>query len=244
MTTDIKPQLTEHHQDDDIAQYRDLCVSAVVGLILGVLSAAALVDPLMWFVPLAGIAVCGLALRKIARADSVLVGRKRALAGLVLSVIFGTAAVAEYTTYRALVRREGQQFAKEWFDLLAARQPQKAYQFTMPPGDRHPTDDTLWGFYRDGPRWHRQLLTYVEQPLVRTLVALGPNALVRYYATDGQTSDGERDILTQAFAVTLDDAGQRKTFFVGLTLHRHHLDDGQAAWKIFDMHTTFKPPGT
>ena len=131
MTTTAKPGLTEHHQDDDIAQYRQLCVLAVVGLILGLLSAAALIDPLTWVVPGAGILVSWLALRRIARAEAGLAGRKAALAGLLLSVLFGAAGAANAITYRALVRQQGRRFAEEWFELLLARQPQKAYQLTI-----------------------------------------------------------------------------------------------------------------
>ncbi len=239
MTADAKPHLTEHHQDDDLAQYRETCGLAVVGLILGLLSIAALVDPLAWLLPVAGLVVSWLALRKVTQAAPVLAGRKAALLGLIFSILFGAAGVADYVTYRNLVRRQGQRFAKEWFDLLAARRPQEAYQLAMSPADRHPLDEQLWQFYRDAPRNHRELLNFVEQRLVRTLIALGPNALVSYYGTDGQTSGGERDTVYQRFAVTFDDAGQRKTFFVGLTLYRHHLEDGQTVWQVADTQTDF-----
>jgi len=243
MSSHTKPQLTEHHQHDDIAEYRAMSVSAVAGLVLGLLSAAALVDPLAWLVPLAGVLLCALALRKIALAAPALIGRKAALAGLVLSVLFGTAAVAERVTYRSLVRNEGQRFARLWFELLAERDPKKAFQLTLAPRERHPLDEGLSRFYREGPRWHRMLLDYVERPVVRTLLALGPNAVVRYYETDGQETEGDRDKLYQVFAVTFDDAGRKTTFFVGLALHRVKLEDGPAVWQIFDTHTDFKPEG-
>jgi len=244
MTAENRPQLTEHHQNDDIAGYRELCVTAVVGLVLGVLSATALVDPLMWFVPVVAAVVSAVALRRIARSESVLVGRKRAMAGLMLAVLFGVAAVTDYTVYRHLVRQQGQRFAEEWFALLMAGEPQKAYQYLMPPDERHPPDGDLWKFYRESDHYHRQLLAFAKRPEVRTLVALGSNALVRYYETDGQMSSGERDELFQAYAVTYDDAGKRKTFFIGLTLTRHHLDDGRAAWQIIDVHKDFTPYGS
>jgi len=242
MSTYTKPHLTDH-QDDEIAEYRALSVSAVVGLILGLLSVLALVDPLVWLLPLAGVLVSALAMGKIARAAPALTGRKAALAGLVLSVLFGSAAVTDWVTYRALARSEARQFALLWFELLAQREPKKAFQLTLPPRERHPLDEGLTQFYREGPRWHRLLLDYVERPVVRTLLALGPRAVVRYYETGGQESGGDRDKLYQVFAVTFDDGGEKKTFFVGLTLHRIDLESGRAAWQIFDTHTGFTPEG-
>jgi len=243
MSDHVKTQLTEHHQDDDIAEYRAMSVSAVAGLILGLLSAVALVDPLAWLIPLGGVLLCVLALQRIARAAPALIGRKAALAGLVLSVLFGTAAVADRMTYRALMRSEGQRFARLWFDLLAQRDPKKAFQLTLAPRERHPLDEGLTQFYREGPRWHRMLLDYVERPVVRTLLALGKNAVVRYYGTGGQETEGQRDKLYQVFAVTFDDAGRKTTFCVGLTLHRIELENGQAVWQVYDTHTDFKPEG-
>jgi hypothetical protein len=230
-------------QDDDLAQYRALSVPAVAGLILGLLSVVALVDPLAWLVPLTGVVVSAVALRKIARAAPALTGRRAALAGLVLSVLFGTAAVADWTAYRALTRHEARQFALLWFELLAEREPKKAFQLTLSPRERHPADEGLTEFYREGPHWHRMLLDYVDRPLVRTLLALGPRAVVRYYETRWQQSEGDREKLYQVFAVTFDDGGQKKTFFVGLTLHRIKLESGPAVWQIADSDTGFKPEG-
>lgn len=244
MTAEPKPHLTDH-QDDEIAEYRALSGSAVGGLGLGLLSATALVHPLMWLVPLAGVGLSTLALRRIAEADPALVGRKAALAGLVLSVLFGVAGMADWAAYQALARREGRQFAEHWFELLARQDPQKAFQLTLSPRYRQPLDEGLAAFYREGPRWHRELLDYVERPLVRTLLALGDRAVVRYWGTDGQQSDGERDVLSQIFAVTFDDPdeGRKKTFFVALTLHRVKTDDGRAFWRVYDTATDFKPEG-
>ena len=44
---------------------------------------------------------------------------------------------------------------------------------------------------------------------------------------------GDNDLLNLAFAVTFDDAGTKKTFFVVLPMQRARRDDGKAEWQIF-----------
>ena len=259
-----RPQLTDD-QDAELAQYRALSTLAVVGLIWGLLAPLAMIHPLLWGAPLLGILFSGLALRRIARYAPALVGRKAALLGLTLSLLFGTAAPANRLVYRWLVRREGRQFAFQWFGFLARGQPQKAYQLTLAPKYRQPLDDKLWDFYREGPRWQEELEHYVARPLVRTLlalgeqarasgepirsgptqVAMGEKAVVRYYQTTSQWQTGEGDRVVQVYAVTYqDDQGdERKTFFVALNLQRVKLETGRANWHLDGVRDGFRPPG-
>ena len=105
MSIDHHPRMTDR-QDTEIAAYQSLSMPAVVGLILGLFSPAAMLHPLLWFVPVLGIFFNGLALWSIARNVPAIVGRKAAVVGLVLSVFFGTAAVTDWFVHRQLLRRQ------------------------------------------------------------------------------------------------------------------------------------------
>ncbi len=85
--------------DADIVEYRALCVLAVAALILGLASPLAVVDPLLWTVPICGTIVSAAALWRIAR-NSSLTGRRLALAGLWLSVVFAVAGPVDWRLYR------------------------------------------------------------------------------------------------------------------------------------------------
>ena len=56
--------------DADIARYRALSVLAVAGLVLGLASPSAVLDPLLWAVPICGAIVSTAALWRIARIHS------------------------------------------------------------------------------------------------------------------------------------------------------------------------------
>jgi hypothetical protein len=62
---------------------------------------------------------------------------------------------------------------------------------------------------------------------------LGDKATVRFYDTESQWTDGDRDQVYQTFAVTFPDSDGLKTFFIGLLLQRHvDRPTGLAYWQI------------
>jgi hypothetical protein len=227
------------NRDAEVAEYRSLSGAAVGGLLLGLLSPAALVDPVVWFLPLLGISVSLYALLRIRRNASSLTGRKAALWGLCLSLCFAAAAPSDWCYYRYRIREEAKQYAAEWFDLLAAGRPEKAFQLTLDPKKRQPLDDRLWEYYRNNPDVRRDLDRYVapakkdEKPKpVCTLLALGKSARTQYLdAIDQQTAEG-MEVVSLRYAVTFEEEGAKKTFYLIVQLFRRNGEDGRAFWRI------------
>lgn len=231
-------------QDAAVVEYQAVSILAVVGLLGGLLAATALLSPAMWFVALAGVVLNALALARIAREAPLLLGRKPALAGLILSVFFGAVATADWYTYNELVRREAQQFATLWFDSLRDREPQKAHQLALNPAARHPLDDKLWSVYYEGSEPREDLQAYIERPEVKALMTLGNQAQVRYYACPNQGQEKGNDIVVLVYAITFPEAGAKKTFFLKLVLERHHLaEPSRAEWRITNTEGGVGPDG-
>ena len=86
-------QLSEAHASE-LPDYHPVSGLAVAGLMLGLLSAIALIDPIGWLLPPVGILLSAVALWRIARSSPAMVGRKAALVGLSLSVLLGAAAIS------------------------------------------------------------------------------------------------------------------------------------------------------
>jgi len=241
MSPDIRQFRMAETTDEELAEYRSLSGWAVTGLIFGLLSPLALVDPLLWTVPIAGVFVCGRALWIIKQNAPEMAGRKLALTGLWLVVLSLTAAPADCLYYRWHMRDEARQTALFWFELLAKNRPEMAYQLTLTSQFRQPLDERLWAFYQDADKfkWRTILKNYVapakpdEPPrLVRTLLALGDSAQVRYLKTLDQLYIGSQEVLDQLYAVTFDDSGQKKTFFVSIRLVRECNSINHAFWII------------
>jgi hypothetical protein len=239
MTSPTAPSRRSEERDADVAVYRRVNGAAVAGLLLGLLSPAALVDSVAWCLPLAGIPVSAYALWRIRRNAAELIGRKAALWGLCLSLCFAAAAAADLYYYRYRICQEAKQFTAMWFELLAAGQPERAFQLTVDQKNRQPLDDRLWEYYRNTPLVRTALDHYVapakegEKPqLVRTLLALGKSATVQYLDAPVIFKDVGADILFLRYAVTFDDAGVKKTFILIVQLMRIRTNDGYAFWRI------------
>lgn len=231
MSSHSHPRLTEL-REAEIAEYHPLSKLAVAGLIFGLAAPAAIVDPTLWALPPLGAALNGLALWHVARNAPVLLGRRAALAGLMLSILFGTAAPTHWFGYRWMLRREARQFAEAWFELVRRGEPHKAYQLTIMPTYRQPLDENLWSLYRESPHWRGELESYVSTDLIRGLLTLGQQARVRYYDTEAFRREQGQPIVYLWYAVTYDDAGEKKTFFVNLKLQRVKLPNGRANWRL------------
>lgn len=207
-------------QETQLEQYRALSSLAVVGLVLGLLSPAAILAPALWFVPFAAIPVCVLALQRIADEAPALVGRKAALVGLWLAVAFSVAAPVDWNLYRWMIRNEGRQFSTAFFDFLRENAPEKAHQLYINHYNRRPFDEHLWDSYVNDWDRYQDLKGFVALPAVRALLALGDQAQVRYYDTESQAYNAEDQFLKQVYAVTIPGQEGKQSFFVRLTLKR------------------------
>jgi len=228
--------------EPELVQYRSVSGLAVVGLLAGLLSWLAMLSPMLWGLPPAGLILNAIALRRIAISAPAMVGRKAALAGLLLSAAFSAAGPAQWTTYRWMLRNEARQFGLMWFDFLAKGQPHKAIELRSPPASRPPLDDALWRKYPQNSRARREIEGFVRRPSVRVLLALRDKALVRYYDTEAQWQDRTGDWVYQTFAVTCPVEGQPTTFFVGLVMERSLASsENRAFWHVSSFLDAVRP---
>lgn len=241
----MRPSVPDVHitdaRDLELAAYHPLAGQAVVGLIFGLLSPLALIDPGLWIFPALGVVFGVWALRRIEKNAPELTGRGMAVVGLTLSLLLASAAPADWLVYRKKLREEAREFSAEWFRCLAHDAPHRAYQFTLPPSARRLGESNLWSVYRDSPRLRQHLESYVTTPLVRTLLALGPRAQVRFYDTVSQNTFNGNDQVEQLYAVTFEEAGEKKSFFVDVHTERIRLDTGVSGWRIVQARTGMTP---
>jgi hypothetical protein len=227
----------------ELPDYRPLCIPAIVGCVVGVLSFLALLHPVLWFVPLIGIGVNAYAFMQLASSDR-MIGRRAAQWGIFLSLLFGAAAPLRTLTYQWLERRDAQQTAREWFEAVREGNLYKAHQLGLMPGERRPLDDQLPKVYEQSADLQAGLDSYSKTPVVATLRALGPQAMVRHYQTESVQSDGRQDLVEDVYAVTYDERGQKKTFFIKMSLWRSlRADMGPRLWRVQNPEGGYKPKG-
>ena len=235
-----RPHLAPSHEAQR-EQYHALSGPAVAGLILGLFSIVSLVDPRAAVVAILGIVVSLLALQQIARRSPELVGRKAALAGLLLSLLFGGISLGHCLTYRWLFAHQAQQIGTTWFDLLAAERPELSHQLLLTPEERQKSDGDIWEFYCSSKKWHKSLELYLDRPVVKTLLALGKKATVRPYATEAVDTRAIQNLVVQLYSVTFEQDGRRTTFLVRLVLRRSPNDTTGGGWRIVNLEGGVRP---
>lgn len=223
-------------------EYRSVSVPAVVLTVLAVLSPAALLHPLLWTIPAAAFAIGGAAWLQIHR-NVGRIGRTAAIIGCLVGGFALSAAVAEWAIYRHCLSVESGEFGLQWFAYLADQAPQKAYALTLPPKHRPGLvrDEVVWEFYRAGPQWRRELDAYVKDRLVRTLLALGHDAKVRYLGCEGFGPSGDHRAAYPLFAVTFGEGERKTTFFVRMILEKQMHGPQKGAWRVLRAEGGVRP---
>jgi len=120
---------------DELPSYRPVSALAVIACIGGVCSSAALVAPILWMVPLVGVALSVAALADVARPPAGKAGRLAALAGLALSLGFGAQAATTAAASQWVTARRAEAAARYWFEAVCAGRLADARSMAMGEGD-------------------------------------------------------------------------------------------------------------
>ena len=162
-------------------EYRSLSSLAVVALVLGLCSFAALAGPLLAPIPVAGIGAAVAALVKIRRSAEALTGAGLARCGLLLSCALLVAVPVRDFVRNRMIGGQVDAAAARWTELLtggdfpAAREmlSGQAIHSLLPPqkgpGDTQPTADAVTRTVIDGLK---------VDPLTKLLASRGPATLV------------------------------------------------------------------
>ena len=143
-----------------------------------------------------------------------------------------------------MLSRQGRPVADQWFEYLRQGSPEKSLLLKMAPDYRQPVDagDALWILFRNDEQAKRDLRAFVQRPLVRTLLALGEKAQVRFYKTTTVATAGSIAQVGYWYTVTYLDHGNKKTFFVRILLERSPTQRPSLnPWTVKDFTGGFDP---
>jgi hypothetical protein len=218
---------------------RSISGLSIVALVLGLAAALALTAPYMWLLPMAGVAVSIAALFSIARDPQGKIGKPAAMAGLLLSLLFGSWAISNHVTRERLLYRQAQQYGERWLQMVLEGDLHAAHQLKMTQDERQSPGTDLVTYYQEHTEANRSFRDFARQSPVAQLAQMGPEATVRW--VDDVRSDHEHafggpfDRITQSFEV--ESAGQDgQNVQVQLTLVRS-IDRwfGEARWRLEEV---------
>ncbi len=232
MTHTASPADLDRTPDD----YQSLSPLAALALLLGLLSPAALIAPLLLIVPAAAFGAGALALAKIRNSDGALSGAALARWGIALSLACAVAAVVRVPVRDALLRRQMASAASQWFTLLAEQRIEdsikllggSATQSLGPPppapGADPPSAEETHATVLDNMRKDKlaQLLSELDTPL-RIVAEPVPG--------ESPTFDGGRTFLLSHFTVRAPEGDASLRVEVRMARSEFYEADGRP-WRV------------
>src|SRR5262249_25362591 len=166
---------------------------AIVALMLGVLSAAALAGPILWFIPVVAAAVAIATMRKITTSNRLLTGWHIALLGLLLALFFGMACSARIMSRRYYLEVRAVHFADKFMHLLQENQQAAAFQLTQPAGLRKPIEPENADPFATEPKAKEAFIAFLKVAPVKLLLNAGQATKINLLSAVVLPGDDVRD---------------------------------------------------
>jgi hypothetical protein len=225
--------MPSEHPDPELAGYRPVNGWAIAALLLGFAAPLAFADPLLWWVPLVGIAIAIVALARMRRSDLPTVGRKAAIFGLILSAVVAAAAPARYLTRNYWLVARSEVLANQWFERIRDGQTQAAFDLMFHAAARHvappPHDGSTAA--AEAPE-KTEIATFLARPPVPRLLALGDRAQRKQVQTSVMPEEMGRQTVSLWFQIDAADEHSLKPLIVQLDMQRRIDPNGQERWLI------------
>ena len=221
------------------SSYTRPSISALLSVFFGLGAFSVYFTPWLFFLGVIAILLSLFAFWTIRCAEGGLTGTVFAYCGLCCAVIALVSVAIFWSAYHCGVRREADQFFRLWFAAVQQGDiPQaKEYRSIYSSRSKATNAEEWWKEQYEGKYTHHAVHRYVEDKLVRVLMALGDKAKISYYKTLSITSERESDTVDLVYAVTYPaGSGETETFFVNISGKRVYPlgmpDFTAAGWRI------------
>ena len=218
-----------------VTEYRTICVTGLLALLLGLLSPLVMISWGAVFLPILAMVLAFLALYSIEQSDGTKFGRPAAWAALFLSLCFIVLTFVLWETYKSRMVREAIEFGGSYFELVAREKDDpeidllKVRDMNSPYWLRSKASlEDRWRAIEKDMFTQEDLDATAGDECLRTLMALGQDAKATFYKVENYRYDTQNamDYVTLVYAVTYPgQAGEKETFFVQLVLKRHRGED-------------------
>ncbi len=213
--------------------YRAISVPAVAGLLLGLASGLAFLNPLLWLVPVVAAAASLYALWQVARYAPGLTGRGAATLGLGLALFFGTGAIVHAGIERLLIDREARRAGLLWMSAVRSGDLYNAHQMTQDPRARLPLHEDLAQSYSERPQLKAQFESFLDEEVVKAIRQLPADAKIEVREFGASTGNRLRQRMPIVFRVTYPPGVKPRIMMVHLVMHRvRDASTGDVAWWI------------
>ena len=201
MATGTSPSVSApvfHGNDpEQTTEYRTLSVLAIISLVIGLAAPLALTGTFLLAIPLFGILVSLIALRRIAVSGGVLAGSWAATIGLVLCVASAVLPISHDLIQRAIRVHQAETFGHDWVAMLTSGDLKQAFRLTLEANRPIPPAEP------NAPPKPSPYEAFIDQPVIKALQAAGAGAYIRIRDTvDYQAANSRSITVRQLYSVS------------------------------------------
>jgi hypothetical protein len=241
MSAPVHRDALPEHPDPDLAAYRPVSGWGIAALVVGLASAAALAHPLLWCVPLVGLGVSIVALRRIERSQVKVLGRTAALVGLAFSLIYGVAAPARLLSREHWLAARAERLSDELLDLLRSKQKDAAFSLTRQSAERPKPHRPTQPGEKAEPEPPSMRETFLSGNPVAKLLTLGPEAKIEHLRTDILPPEDVRQSVAVLYEVHSPEEHGLKPLRVLIYADQLFDGEGHERWWIASVSTPPPP---
>jgi hypothetical protein len=227
-------------QEDNVVQHRPVSRLAVASMLLGLVSAAAIANPLAWCVPIVGVTLAIAALRTLSTENSMVLGRKAALAGLVMALLFGSCGMTRYFARQQWLYRQARPLAQRWIELVREGRLYEAHQLHSPQRDRISPGGDLDDFYQGEDGAQSSLEVFFEQPPLSEIVRIGRRGQLRFEGDEdidfAREGGAKSEIVILRYAIDYEEDGKPQTLsFLVSVARKYDAEHREARWNVHEV---------
>jgi hypothetical protein len=231
------PPLFSADPQEDLVQYRPFSWAAIGAAVCMVLSLPVLITPLMLWAPLAAVLLAIGALRKIAREQPAMLGRKLALLALTVSLFLAASGVTRAIVRTNWIYDQARLHSQHWIELVRSGELQVAHQLHLSQDDRVGPGMTVPRFYRENPAAERVFQEFFKSSPLAEIVALGDRGRLEFVGNASQRREvamkGRAEAITQNYRIVYEEDGQPRSLPFQIEIVRVYLSNtGEVRWYV------------
>jgi hypothetical protein len=240
--TSIGSSPSAFHVDDpeQASGYRTLSIPAILSLVLGLASPLCFGAPLLFVIPIAGIAIALFALIRIDSSGGSLAGRPAAVVGLVLSTAMVVAPTTRAYVIEHIRTKQATEFADSWLNFVVSGQTEKAFKLTNDSLKGPPPPDPEHKLEKPADPYD----SFRAQPLIKALSALGDDAQVQLVEVSGYDPHSFEQVFVQTRYEVKPSAAKPGAAPVTIVLTLQHgrlAREGRSRWMVYAFDDGTKP---
>jgi hypothetical protein len=225
---------TAEYQDLETADagYHSVSALAVVALAIGLLSPLAFTHPLLWSLPIVGVALALAAFVRIGRSEGLLIGRKAAIIGLAISLFSGLGAVTQATTRQLWLAARAERLTERFLELLREGKTYEAHQLFARPQFRLPPGSDYEKLYGEEPTMMEDHQSFLKREVIADLLALGDRAELEHQRTRLTHSGPTEDYLMVYYRLSGPTKGRQIDKEIRFVVERLQDEQTGERWRV------------